>query len=148
MIDNLTEAQIAEYKEAFLIFDKDGDGSISTRELGTLMRSLGQSPTEEELINLINEVDGEDTGLIDFKEFLGLMSKKMLDVNNEEELIEAFKMFDTDKTGFISANELKYFLENTGEKLVSEEIEDIIREADSDCDGLIDYKKFISLISQ
>merc|ERR1712060_956776 len=49
MADSLTEEQIAEFKEAFSLFDKDGDGTITTKELGTVMRSLGQNPTEAEL---------------------------------------------------------------------------------------------------
>uniref|UniRef100_A0A8C0I366 EF-hand domain-containing protein n=1 Tax=Balaenoptera musculus TaxID=9771 RepID=A0A8C0I366_BALMU len=57
MSDQLTEEQIAEFKEAFSLFDKDGDGTITTKELGTVMRSLGQNPTEVELQDMINEVD-------------------------------------------------------------------------------------------
>lgn len=55
-----------EFKEAFSLFDKDGDGTITTKELGTVMRSLGQNPTEAELQDMINEVDadGEDTDLL------------------------------------------------------------------------------------
>lgn len=49
MADQLSEEQIAEFKEAFSLFDKDGDGTITTKELGTVMRSLGQNPTEAEL---------------------------------------------------------------------------------------------------
>ncbi len=39
------------------MFDKDGDGNISTKELGIVMRSLGQNPTEHELLDIITEVD-------------------------------------------------------------------------------------------
>ena len=55
----------SELKEAFSLFDKDGDGTISSKELGTVMRSLGQNPTEEQLLDMINEVDadGESTCL-------------------------------------------------------------------------------------
>ena len=52
---------ISEFKEAFSLFDKDGDGTITTKELGTVMRSLGQNPTEAELQDMINEVDADGT---------------------------------------------------------------------------------------
>ena len=50
---------LVEFKEAFSLFDKDGDGTITTKELGTVMRSLGQNPTEAELQDMINEVDAD-----------------------------------------------------------------------------------------
>ena len=59
------------------MFDKDGDGTITTKELGTVMRSLGQNPTEAELQDMINEVDADGNGTIDFPEFLTLMARKM-----------------------------------------------------------------------
>ncbi|KAJ6408453.1 hypothetical protein OIU84_011714 [Salix udensis] len=66
MADQLTDEQISEFKEAFSLFDKDGDGCITTKELGTVMRSLGQNPTEAELQDMINEVDADGNGTIDF----------------------------------------------------------------------------------
>lgn len=52
-------------------------GTITTKELGTVMRSLGQNPTEAELQDMINEVDADGNGTIDFPEFLNLMQRKM-----------------------------------------------------------------------
>ena len=108
--EQLTEEQIAEFKEAFSLFDKDGDGTITTKELGTVMRSLGQNPTEAELQDMINEVDADGNGTIDFPEFCTLMARKMKDTDSEEELKEAFRVFDKDGNGFISAAELRHIM--------------------------------------
>merc|ERR1712099_212252 len=112
MADQLTEEQIAEFKEAFSLFDKDGDGKITTKELGTVMRSLGQNPKEEELNEMINEIDEDGNGTVDFDEFLIMMSKKIKENDSEEELREAFKVFDADGNGYINAVELRQVMMN------------------------------------
>ena len=68
-----------------------------------MMRSLGQNPTEAELQDMINEVDADGNGTIDFPEFLTMMARKMRDTDSEEEIKEAFKVFDKDGNGYISA---------------------------------------------
>uniref|UniRef100_A0A8C5DZF7 Calmodulin n=1 Tax=Gouania willdenowi TaxID=441366 RepID=A0A8C5DZF7_GOUWI len=140
MADQLTEEQIAEFKEAFSLFDKDGDGTITTKELGTVMRSLGQNPTEAELQDMINEVDADGNGTIDFPEFLTMMARKMKDTDSEEEIREAFRVFDKDGNGYISAAELRHVMTNLGEKLTDEEVDEMIREADIDGDGQVNYE--------
>ncbi|KAL4298921.1 hypothetical protein AHAS_Ahas17G0049200 [Arachis hypogaea] len=146
MADQLTDEQISEFKEAFSLFDKDGDGCITTKELGTVMRSLGQNPTEAELQDMINEVDADGNGTIDFPEFLNLMARKMKDTDSEEELKEAFRVFDKDQNGFISAAELRHVMTNLGEKLTDEEVDEMIREADVDGDGQINYEEFVKVM--
>lgn len=146
MTDHLTEEQIAEFKEAFQIFDKDGDGLITTKELGTVMRSLGQNLSEEELKTMIEEVDTDKNGTIDFQEFLGLMAWKMKETDIEDELIEAFKVFDRDGNGLISSHELRFVMSTSGEKLSEEDIEEMIKEADENGDGYIDYEEFVKMM--
>uniref|UniRef100_A0A8W4FIZ3 Calmodulin 3 n=1 Tax=Sus scrofa TaxID=9823 RepID=A0A8W4FIZ3_PIG len=126
--------------EAFSLFDKDGDGTITTKELGTVMRSLGQNPTEAELQDMINEVDADGNGTIDFPEFLTMMARKMKDTDSEEEIREAFRVFDKDGNGYISAAELRHVMTNLGEKLTDEEVDEMIREADIDGDGQVNYE--------
>merc|ERR1712072_1259573 len=113
----------------FALFDKDGDGTITTKELGTVMRSLGQNPTEAELHDMINEVDADGNGTIDFTEFLSLMARK-----------------DKDNNGFISAAELRHVMTNLGEKLTDEEVDEMIREADIDGDGQVNYDEFVKMM--
>jgi calmodulin len=145
-MENLTDEQVAEFKEAFSLFDRDGDGKITSKELGTVMRSLGQNPTEAELQEMINEVDTDGNGTIDFPEFLKMMAKKMHDTDTEEEIREAFKVFDKDGNGLISAAELRHVMTNLGEKLTDEEVDEMIREADVDGDGQINYDEFVRMM--
>ena len=69
-----------------------------------------------------------------------MMAKKMKDTDSEEELKSAFKVFDRDNTGFITGPNLRVVMTNLGEKLTDEEVEEMIREADADGDGLINYQ--------
>ncbi|PHT38976.1 Calmodulin-3 [Capsicum baccatum] len=146
MGDILNEDQIVEFQEAFNLFDKDGDGCISVEELATVIRSLDQNPTEEELQEMINEVDVDGNGTIEFTEFLNLMAKKIKEIDGEEELKEAFKVFDKDQNGYISATELRHVMINLGEKLTDEEVEQMIREADLDGDGQVNFDEFVKMM--
>ena len=94
---------------------------------------------------MINEVGYEGNGTIDFLEFLSLMARKMMDTDSEEELIELLKVFDRDGNGFISAVELRHVMTNLGEGLTDEEVDEMIREADVDGDGQINYEAWMSL---
>ena len=67
------------------------------------------------------------------------MAKKMKDSDSEEEIREAFRVFDKDGNGFISAAELRHVMTNLGEKLTDEEVDEMIREADIDGDGQVNY---------
>ena len=68
-----------------------------------------------------------------------MMAKKRKEGNEEEELREAFKVFDKDGNGVISADELRHVMTNLGEKLTDEEITEMIKEADTNNDGHVDY---------
>lgn len=112
-----------------------------------VMRSLGQNPTEAELQDMINEVDADGNGTIDFPEFLTMMARKMKDTDSEEEIREAFRVFDKDGNGFISAAELRHVMTNLGEKLTDEEVDEMIREADIDGDGQVNYEEFVTMMT-
>ncbi|XP_077867089.1 neo-calmodulin-like isoform X2 [Saccoglossus kowalevskii] len=136
----LNDEDKAEFWEAFSLFDKNGDGTISIWELGTVMRSLGQNPTEDELQEMIKEVDEDGNGEIDFEEFLTMMAKKLRDIDVDEEIREAFRVFDKDTNGYITAKELQYIMTTYGETLPEDEVREMLNQADIDGDGKINYE--------
>ncbi|XP_076365228.1 neo-calmodulin-like isoform X2 [Tachypleus tridentatus] len=143
----LTEEQIAEFKEAFMTFDKDSDGAITAAELGIVMRSLGQQPTEKELRNMMFMVDLDGNGTIEFHEFLFMMTKKIKESGREEALREAFTVLDRNNDGYISFSDLRYSMINLGENLTDEELENMMEEADLDGDGLVSFDEFVKVVT-
>ena len=135
----LTVEQAAEYREAFALYDANNDGTITVRELGQAMRQLGQDPTDEELADMINEVDADGNGTLDFDEFCNLMARNIKEGNPEAELKEKFKLFDKDGNGLIDRDELKSVMQQLGEKLSEDDIDEMITDADKNGDGMIDY---------
>eukprot|EP01105_Mastigella_eilhardi_P014311 TRINITY_DN3263_c0_g1_i6.p1 TRINITY_DN3263_c0_g1~~TRINITY_DN3263_c0_g1_i6.p1 ORF type:complete len:1939 (-),score=315.55 TRINITY_DN3263_c0_g1_i6:82-5112(-) len=125
-VRSLTEEQLAELKEAFSLFDVDGDGTITTKQLGIVMRSLGQNLTDAELGVLTNEIDSDGNGVIDFPEFMRMMLHTPDYTDTEADLKEAFKVFDREENGCVSADSLRHVMANLGEKLSEEEIAEMV----------------------
>lgn len=139
--------RISELKSAFMLFDRNGDGYITSKDLGTVVRSLGYNPTEAEVKDMIKNTDTSKNGMLDFKDFHELMSKVANTSDSDEEIREAFKVFDRDNSGSISASELKRVMTMFGEKLTEEEVDQMINEADVDRDGQIDYEEFVRMMT-
>jgi len=110
-------ADSKELKEGFSLFDSDGDGLISTKEIGKVMRALGQNLTEDDLSKLIKRVEAKGGSQVDFPRFLSLMEEKKKETkDSEEDIRKAFEVFDADKTGKISVGEFRHVITNLGEK--------------------------------
>ncbi|XP_045165571.2 neo-calmodulin-like isoform X2 [Mercenaria mercenaria] len=144
---NASQKFISEFREIFKLFDKDGDGAISTKELATVMRSLGQNPTEQEIRQMVKMVDADNDGEVDFDEFMKLIARKLQSVDIEEEILEAFRVFDKDGNGSISKDELRFAITTLGEKVKENELDDLMRAADLNGDGQINYSEFAKMIA-
>merc|ERR1712166_679123 len=130
---DFSDAQKAEFREAFRLFDKDGDQMITEEELKTAMMELGENPTQAQLQNMIKEVDGDGSGTINFDEFLNLLSRKM----NES------RQSGKEENGSITPAELKQVMFNLGEELSDEDLAEMISEVDLDKDGEINFEEFL-----
>ncbi|KAJ1348231.1 hypothetical protein KIN20_003488 [Parelaphostrongylus tenuis] len=138
VIKQLNEEEIDQFKEAFVLFDKDGNGTISTKELGIAMRALGQNPTEQQILEIINDVDMDGNGQIEFPEFCVLM-KRMMKESDSEMIREAFRVFDKDGNGVITASEFKHFMTHMGMQFSEEEVDELIKEVDCNANPLKGY---------
>uniref|UniRef100_A0A8C9YEI8 Calcium binding protein 5b n=1 Tax=Sander lucioperca TaxID=283035 RepID=A0A8C9YEI8_SANLU len=134
-----------ELREAFVEFDKDKDGFISCKDLGNLMRTMGYMPTEMELIELSQNINMNLGGRVDFDDFVELMTPKLLaetaGMIGLKELKDAFREFDIDGDGSITSEELKHAMKKLlGENTSKKEIEAVVREADNNGDGTVDFE--------
>merc|ERR1712100_990516 len=142
-----TDDQKKEFRKNFNLFDKKRTGAIPIADMGTVLRSLGQNPTEAELQALMEEVDKDKSGTIEFDEFVDLMSRpNKTQEQMEEEIKDAFLTFDADGSGFITREELIETLTTMGDPVDEETITGMIQEADVDGDGKINYEEFTKIM--
>lgn len=132
-------------REIFRTLDKNGDGKISIDELTEqYSETLGSEEAKKEAQRIMNEVDTDNNGYIDYTEFLkvNLDSQKVL---SSENLKHAFRMFDRDDSGTITASELKMVLQGD---LESEDYvwSEIVAMVDQNSDGEIDLQEFQDMI--
>ena len=104
-----------------------------------ILRSLGVNPTDSELQDMINEVDSDGNGTIDFAEFLTMMVRMMKNTDSEEEIRETFKVFDKDGDGTITTKELGTVMRSLGQSPAEAELQDMIMEVDVDGNGAHSY---------
>eukprot|EP01012_Entosiphon_sulcatum_P041095 TRINITY_DN54888_c0_g1_i1.p1 TRINITY_DN54888_c0_g1~~TRINITY_DN54888_c0_g1_i1.p1 ORF type:complete len:153 (+),score=32.74 TRINITY_DN54888_c0_g1_i1:58-516(+) len=143
MADQFTKEQIADFQEAFGLFDKNGDGTIHVDELASVLRSLGQGATPAELRAMMAEVDANSDGHLDFPEFLSLLASRINnDEDREAELDEAFRLYDVNRDGLISPWELRHVMTSLGERMTDEDIQEMMHEADLDGDGYLNFDEF------
>ena len=141
--EQFTKGQIAEFQEAFALFDRKGDGTIRVEELPTLLRALGLDRQKDRYEAMMSKFKADKNGMLDFQQFLRVMEPVLEETDMEGDLVKAFQLFDKDKNGFISVATMRYLLSDLEQNLTEEEIYAIIDLADIDGNGMIDYKKFI-----
>ena len=147
-IERLTEQEICELHEAFNIFDVESDGSIGAKQLKLLMNALKQYPTQNEIDKILSEFNIDINGQIYFNQFLKIMARRLKDVKEDEDnyLKSLFANLDRNKNGLISIHEIRYIVTHFGEDISENDIETIMREADTDGDGLISFEEFMTIM--
>ena len=143
---DIPEDKIAEYKEAFDMFDKDGSGTISVNEIVKIMKNFGYPIKKSEAQKMVQDIDDNSDGEIDFEEFVTLMEKQTntVEESDEELVLRAFKSFDKDNDGKITNYEFKYILTQMGDKFSEDELNQLFKECNLDISGTLVYQDFIN----
>ena len=112
------------------------------------MRALGFAPTKEEIKNLIGNFDKDNSGRIDFHEFLDIMITKMSEKDSVQELKNAFDLFDIDGDKHISFEDLKTVAKELGEDMTDEELKEMIAGANKGADGMVNPNGFYNILNK
>lgn len=180
-----------ELREVFQLFDKDGNGSVTAKELGTVLRSLGQNPSDVELLDMVKYIkqlhewnssgggggggmhssgklsslalpsDAQGGGgggeppisqqlaetMVSFEMFSQFVGAKVREVEIEEELKAALRVFELpNRPGHILLSTLRVAVTSWGDRLTSDEVEEMIKDADASEDGVVVIEDFIRSI--
>jgi len=138
-----TQHQVQEFKEAFQLIDSDKDGFISKSDIRATFDSLGRLCTDAELESMVAEAPGP----INFTMFLTIFGDRIAGADEEDVIVNAFNMYDEGE-GKCKEETLKRALTTWGEKFSEAECDEALAEAPVDKNGLIDIKKFATILTK
>jgi Ca2+-binding EF-hand superfamily protein len=163
----LSPGQIESLRDAYLVFDRDGDGGISETELRAVVRSMGQKLSKDEVHRMFQEVDDDNSGEIDLNEFLQIMANNINRGGNkqgkrsseqeegreeedgggtQENWKVGFELFDADRDGLITCEDLGRVLRNMGEQIKSFELDEMFAEVARGGAKTINFEEFVDVM--
>merc|ERR1739845_132074 len=127
----------------------DEDGAIPADNVGGILSMMGMKVKPSALKEIIEEIDEDGSGLLEFGEFCQLAAKFLVEEDEalKKELKEAFRIYDKDQQGYITTDTLKEILREIDNKLSEEDLDGIIEEVDEDGSGTLDFDEFMEMMT-
>lgn len=134
-------------RDAFRIFDSDRKGAIPCDMVKEILTLLGHEVNDDELDEVMEEFDEDESGEIEFKEFIKL-AEEFVEPEEDYEtakrnLRELFCMYDKEERGFIPVSDFVQILKAMEPDLPDTEAQQIVKELDTDMSGTIEFEEFI-----
>jgi len=142
--------QVIVLRRAFDGFDKEKKGFISPDTVGDILRMMGLKVGITALKAIIQEIDEDGSGQIEFGEFLQLAAKFLIEEDEGammKELKDAFRLYDKEGNGYITTQVLKEILHELDPLLSEEDLLGIIEEIDEDASGTVDFDEFMAMMT-
>ena len=143
----LPREEVIEIRRAFEIFDQDGSGIMDPAELKDAFVNLGFTGQNKFVYQIMAELDEDQSGGIEFPEFLKLATAKLSDKDSREDVMKVFNAFDVNRAGKFTSLELKKVAKDIGEDVTDEEIESMLQRADLDDDGFVTFEDFYNIMT-
>lgn len=143
----LNEDQIKQLRDVFMMIDGNGDGYLTVNELKEGLSKAGLKDIPVDLLQIMQEVDSDGSGNIDYTEFLAATLDKRMYIQ-EDVCWSAFRVFDRNGDGKISMEELQQVLcaQDVEEVVGTKAIAELMLEVDGNGDGFIDFKEFMTMM--
>merc|ERR1711869_62768 len=135
-------------RDTFSLFDTSGDGMISLSELSKIMKKLGRHIPKDALQSMLDEVDADGSGSIEWTEFLQLMLASDT-TDSDDEYLKAFNMLDRENRGFLYMSDVASLIQQIlpGE-ITPEEVRLMALESKFEDENLdrLTYKEFVKMV--
>ncbi|GLJ13312.1 hypothetical protein SUGI_0210130 [Cryptomeria japonica] len=149
-------ADLKEIRRVYELLEKNADGAVTVHEICQFTNKIGIVMSVEDLRLMVgNKGAGDYSDGLQFEAFVDLYNfifnrEQGEEENESDDLLKAFKIFDENEDGYISCEELQRVLSRLGlipHALKPQECEKMICRFDSDCNGVLDFSEFKSMMS-
>lgn len=142
------QREVEVWKEVFDLFDTDGTGTLTPMNIRNAMLTLGYNPERKIIYQMVSDVDTDESGGVEFDEFVKLMAGKPCEKDDDAEIEEVFYNYDVDKKGYITKEDMLRTAKELKEELNEDEVDVIFSEVDPQGEGKITLKAWMKFMKR